>query len=257
MEKDQYYTIGVFSEKTGTSIRTLHYYDEIGLLRPEKHPSSGHRLYTDQDEMTLHKITCFKFLGYRLEQIARLMSDSSFDISLIETLHNQKKELEGKKEHIETALKAVNRMIGLLEEEKEIDGAIFMSLINSIQTEKDQREWLEQNMPEGAADRLFNKPEEVMASLDKSFIQLAKQVKRLAGKPVDDPEVQEMADRHMKMSLQFVGEDVLAAFGSVDTAETEKFVNQIPSPYTKEEEEWLERVFEYYMLHNEKYPFRQ
>lgn len=185
------------------------------------------------------------------------MNDSSFDVSLIETLRNQKKELEGKKEHIETVLKAISRMIGLLEEEKEIDGAIFMSLINIIQTEKDQREWLERNMPEGAADRLFNKPEEEMASLDKSFIQLAKQVKRLAGKPVDDPEVQEMANRHMKMSLQFVGEDVLAAFGSVDTAETEEFVNQIPSPYTKEEEEWLERVLEYYMLHNDKYPYRQ
>lgn len=36
MKKDEYYSIGVFSEMTGTSIRTLHYYDEIGLLKPEK-----------------------------------------------------------------------------------------------------------------------------------------------------------------------------------------------------------------------------
>ena len=36
MEKDQYYSIGVFSKKTGVSVRTLHYYDEIGLLKPEK-----------------------------------------------------------------------------------------------------------------------------------------------------------------------------------------------------------------------------
>ena len=251
MEKDQYYSIGVFSKKTGVSMRTLHYYDEIGLLKPEKHPGSGHRLYTERDEMALQKITCLKSLGYSLEQIRAIIKESSFDASLIETLQKQKHELERKQEEIGTALKAISRMIGLLKEEEEIDGAVFMSLINSIQTEKDQRLWIEQNMTKELADRLFDKPEEEMAALDQAFIQLAKEVKRLAGKPVDDPEVQEMADRHMKVSLQFVGADALSAFGSINEAETEKFVDQIPSPYTRQEEEWLERVFEYYMVHNE------
>ncbi|GAB7388057.1 hypothetical protein BSNK01_18940 [Bacillaceae bacterium] len=55
MEKNRKYSIGEFSKMTRTSVRTLHYYDEIGLLKPAKHPSSGHRMYDDGDIMKLQK----------------------------------------------------------------------------------------------------------------------------------------------------------------------------------------------------------
>ncbi|MED1738606.1 MerR family transcriptional regulator [Bacillus swezeyi] len=251
MKKDEYYSIGVFSEMTGISIRTLHYYDEIGLLKPEKQPGSGRRLYTDRDAMDLQRMTCFKFLGYSLEQIRAFMNESRYDARLIEALQKQKRVLEEKKEHIETGLKAISRAIHLLEEEGEMDSSVFMSLMSSIQTEKEQRIWLEQQMSKSFADQLFNKPEEEMAKLDQAFIRLSKEVKRLKGKPVDDPEVQEMADRHMKASLEFVGEGVLSSLGQMETIESQQLANKFPSPYTKEEEEWLQQVFEYYMIHND------
>lgn len=108
MSKSKNYSIGEFSEKTGTSIRTLHYYDEIGLLRAEKHPSSGHRIYTDQDVLTLQKIICLKSLGYSLDEIGVLINKSSFDLSLNETLQMQKKMLEEQKENLETSLRAIS-----------------------------------------------------------------------------------------------------------------------------------------------------
>ncbi|MBB6282526.1 DNA-binding transcriptional MerR regulator [Geobacillus subterraneus] len=64
-----YYSIGEFAKKTGTTVRTLRYYDEIGLLSPQKHPHSGRRMYTDEDVLTLQKIVSLKFLGYSLGQI--------------------------------------------------------------------------------------------------------------------------------------------------------------------------------------------
>ena len=45
MSKKEGYSIGEFSKRTGISIRTLQYYDELGLLKPEKNISSGHRVY--------------------------------------------------------------------------------------------------------------------------------------------------------------------------------------------------------------------
>ena len=75
MKKDIEYSIGEFSEKTGISIRTLHYYDEIGLLQPKKNPTSGHRIYRYQDAITLQKILSLKFLGYNLDKIAELLSE--------------------------------------------------------------------------------------------------------------------------------------------------------------------------------------
>ena len=61
MNNNNKFSIGEFSEKTGIPIPTLHYYDEIGLLRPEKNPSSGHRIYNYQDIIILQKIISLKF----------------------------------------------------------------------------------------------------------------------------------------------------------------------------------------------------
>ncbi|MCY8342988.1 MerR family transcriptional regulator [Bacillus haynesii] len=252
MKKDEYYSIGVFSEMTGTSIRTLHYYDEIGLLKPEKQPGTGRRFYTDRDAKDLQKITCFKFLGYSLEQIRAFMKDACFDAGLIEALQEQKRVLEEKKEHIETGLKAIDRTIGLLEDEGEIDSSVFMSLLNSIQTEKEQRTWLEQQVSKSFADDVFGKSEEEMAKLDQEYVRLSKEAKRLMGKPVDDPEVQEMADRYT--SLEFVGEGVLSALGQMETIESQQLAEKLSSPFTNEEEAWLQQVFEYYMIHNDFCP---
>ncbi len=60
MNTDKKFSIGEFSKKTGIPIPTLHYYDEIGLLQPEKNPSSGHRIYKYQDIITLQKNYKFK-----------------------------------------------------------------------------------------------------------------------------------------------------------------------------------------------------
>ncbi|TKH09908.1 MerR family transcriptional regulator [Bacillus wiedmannii] len=253
MSNNKKYSIGEFSAKTGTSIRTLHYYDEIGLLKAEKQPSSGHRQYNDQDVLTLQKIVSFKFLGYSLEQIGKMMKESSFNSNLNDTLQKQKKAFEQKKEQIETTLNAINRTIELIAGEGEVDSPVLMSLINSMQIEKDQRLCVEQHISKDVADQLFNKPKEELVALDKEFIQLSKEVKRLMGKSVHDPEVQELVDKHMKATFEFVGEEAIYAMQDLEDLEKEKLENMFSSPYTKEEEEWLNQAMEYYMIQNGMY----
>ncbi|MBB2481981.1 MerR family transcriptional regulator [Bacillus sp. APMAM] len=253
MSNNKKYSIGEFSAKTGTSIRTLHYYDEIGLLKAEKQPSSGHRQYNDQDVLTLQKIVSFKFLGYCLEQIGKMMKESSFNSNLNDTLQKQKKAFEQKKEQIETTLNAINRTIELIADEGEVDSPVLMSLVNSMQIEKDQRLWVEHHISKDVADQLFNKPKEELVALDKEFIQLSKEVKRLMGKSVHDPEVQELVDKHMKATLEFVGEEAIYAIQDLEDLEIEKLENMCFSPYTKEEEEWLNQAMEYYMIQNGMY----
>ena len=84
------------------SIRTLRYYDEIGLLKPAKDPSSGHRMYSDDDILTLHKILSLKFIGFRLEKIREFIHKPTFDISLKVTLEFKKLMLQQKKMEIGT-----------------------------------------------------------------------------------------------------------------------------------------------------------
>lgn len=249
MREEKKYLVGEFSERTGLSIRTLHYYDDIGLLKPAKNPSSGHRLYTDEDVLTLQKIISFKFLGYSLEKIHDMMHQSSFDVSLNESLQIQMKALEEEKEHIDKSLSAIQRTITLLEEEGEVDSAVLMSLINNVQTEKTQREWMENYMPMEVADTLYNKTEEEKIELDKEFIHLSKEVKRLVGKPVDDPDVQKLVESYAQKSLQFMGEDAIQALSDIEIngKEQEELDKIAPSPFSKEEEVWLDQATGYYM----------
>lgn len=253
MSKKEGYSIGEFSKRTGTSIRTLQYYDEIGLLKPEKNISSGHRVYKDKDILALQKIVSLKVLGYSLEEIRVMLNVKSLNISLKETLQNQRVAFEEKKKQLEVSIKAIERTMVCLKEDEEVDSNILMSLINSIQKENEQRLWLEEYVSKEVADGLYNKPEEEGIALDKEFVRLAKEVKRLFGKHVDDPEVQTLVDQHMKATLKYVGEGTMYSLSEeVDDIE-EQYNKMMPSPYTEEEELWLNEAMECYMVKNGLY----
>jgi DNA-binding transcriptional MerR regulator len=72
-------TVGEIAKVSGVSIRTLHHYDEIGLLRPSARSGGGYRLYGDDDLATLQQVLFFRELGFALEDIGRIMNDQSFD----------------------------------------------------------------------------------------------------------------------------------------------------------------------------------
>ncbi len=252
MNRNHKYSIGEFSEKTGISIRTLHYYDEIGLLKPEKHPSSGHRIYNHHDILTLQKIVSLKFLGYSLDKIADLLDESNITVDLNETLSLHLQELERKKEQIELSMAAINRVIKLLKEEGEVDSTILFSLINSMQTENIQKEWMERHMLTDVAEELLKKTEEEKITLDQTFIQMAKKVKQFYGKPVEDPQVQEMIKSYLEASFEFLGEDLILKLADADVEELDiqELEEMTPSPFTDEEQKWLNQAMEYYMEMN-------
>jgi DNA-binding transcriptional MerR regulator len=252
MSKKEGYSIGEFSKRTGISIRTLQYYDELGLLKPEKNISSGHRVYKDRDILALQKIVSLKVLGYSLEEIRVMLNVKSLNISLKETLQNQRVAFEEKKKQLEVSIKAIERTMVYLEEDEEVDSNILMSLINSIQKENEQRLWLEEYVSKEVADGLYNKPEEEGIALDKEFMRLAKEVKRLFGRQIEDSEVQKLVDEHMKATLKYVGEETMYSLGKLENVE-EQYNNMMPSPYTEEEEAWLNEAMKYFMIQNGLY----
>lgn len=252
MGKKELYSIGEFSKRTGTSIRTLQYYDEIGLLNPEKNINSGHRVYKGEDVLTLQRIVSLKFLGYSLDEVRCMFSVPSLNMSLKETLQNQKRAFEEKKRQVEVSMRAIERTILLLEEDEQVDSDLLMSLISSIQKENEQRLWFEEYIPREIIEGLYNKPEEEMIELDKEFVCLSKEVKRLFGKQIDDSEVQKLVDQHMKVTLKYVGEEAMYSLGKLEGME-EQYNNMMPSPYTEEEEIWLNKAMEYYMIQNGLY----
>lgn len=72
-------TVGQVSELAGVSIRTLHYYDRIGLLCPSSRTDAGYRLYSDEDLRRLQQILLFRELEFSLEDIRRVLDSPGFD----------------------------------------------------------------------------------------------------------------------------------------------------------------------------------
>lgn len=73
------YTVKAVADKAGITIRTLHHYDDIGLLKPAAVSPSGYRLYTDRDLERLQQVLFFRELGFALEDIGPMIDSPSFD----------------------------------------------------------------------------------------------------------------------------------------------------------------------------------
>lgn len=161
--------------------------------------------------------------------------------------------MEEKKEHIETVLKAINTTLIILKEEKEVTAAILMHLIRSIQLENEQRKWIEQYMPDKVAEHINEKFKEDSTASDKEYVRFTNGVKNLVGKPIDDLEVQELIRRWMHIAntsicstMELMDEEMVK---QIDEMKKEEFPMP-PSPFTVEEEKWLEKAIDYYFMHS-------
>lgn len=95
-------TVNEVSKLTGVSIRTLQYYDKIGLLHPAKYTESGYRLYDDRALEKLQQILLFRELEFPLKDIKAIMDNPNFDRS--KALEQQITLLTLKKEHLENLI---------------------------------------------------------------------------------------------------------------------------------------------------------
>ncbi|MCD8357251.1 MAG: MerR family transcriptional regulator [Clostridia bacterium] len=95
-------TVNEVSKLTGVSIRTLQYYDKIGLLHPTGYTNSGYRLYDDMALEKLQQILLFRELEFPLKKIKEIISASNFDRN--KALEQQITMLQLKKEHLENLI---------------------------------------------------------------------------------------------------------------------------------------------------------
>lgn len=100
------------------TVRTLHHYDEIGLLVPSERSDAGYRLYTESDVERLYQILLYKKLGFPLETIARAMDDEAMDLRA--ALLEQRELLLGKRRQTDAVIRAVDRTLELMEKGKKM-----------------------------------------------------------------------------------------------------------------------------------------
>lgn len=113
-------TVKEVSHLTGISVRTLHYYDEIGLLKPTKISDAGYRLYDDKALQELQQILFFREFDMPLKEIKAVMENPDLDKNQL--LNSQKKILVLKKERLERIIASIN---DILKGENKMDFKVF------------------------------------------------------------------------------------------------------------------------------------
>jgi len=133
--EDRRWKVGELAKATGLTVRTLHHYDEVGLLVPWKRTSAGHRLYAGQEVRRPHHILALRRLGLRLEETASLLDD---DVSLVETVRRHLDQVERELEHQHRLHRRLRQIRDALERSVEpavsefIDAMEAMTVIETI-----------------------------------------------------------------------------------------------------------------------------
>ncbi len=94
-----------FAELAGVTVRTLHHYDRLGLLKPSGRTAAGYRLYGGKDLARLQQIVTLKFIGLPLAQIKDLLGSRTFDLG--STLRLQREIMQEKRRQFDAALAAI------------------------------------------------------------------------------------------------------------------------------------------------------
>ena len=241
------YTIGVFAKKTGVTIRTLRFYDEKNLLRPSYISESGRRYYKDEDIATLQKILTLKFLGFSLEEIERFIREN--DWNLHDSLRYQKQQLEQKRAQIDQSIQTLEHAILLAEKNETVDAHIFVTLIQNLRMESNQKDWLKTVYPEELVEDLFDFSLEKNPEFIEKYVEITEQLKQAYERDATDEEVIAIYEGVLSIVPTELLTQLIEASKGVDIElDDDLFV----SPFTKEEEAWIDRKLAKFNLLNEQ-----
>lgn len=118
-------TVGQIADLFGITVRTLHHYDQIGLLQPTERTPAGYRLYTAADLARLRTIVVYRRLEFSLDQVRTLLDDPDRDVA--DQLRRQRQAVMSKMEQMSDLLHAIDR-------------ALERQMSNQPATEQDMKE---------------------------------------------------------------------------------------------------------------------
>jgi len=108
-------TVGQVADELGVTVRTLHHYDEIGLLSPSGRSRAGYRLYSEADLERLQNVVVYRRLGFGLDEIAKLVDATGADLE--DHLRRQRAAVMSRLDEMHDLVTAIDRAL-----EKEMSG---------------------------------------------------------------------------------------------------------------------------------------
>ena len=193
--------VGELATATGLTVRTLHHYDEIGLLVPSERTDAGHRLYTGADVTKLYRIAALRSLGLSLDEIAAWFEQGDDPTELV---RRHLEEIERRLKLTARLRERLHNILDALEREEEPDSEYFIRTVEVMSMHEkyytpEQLEELEKRRNELGA--------EGMERAQKEWADLIAEVQaeKAAGTPSTDPKMRPLVERWQRLIEAFTG----------------------------------------------------
>jgi DNA-binding transcriptional MerR regulator len=195
-----------FAQLAGVTVRALHYYDRLGLLKPTGRSGAGYRLYVTNDFARLQQIVTLKFIGFTLREIKKLVAGADVPTAL----RVQCASLEQKRRHLTQAINAIRQAEQLPASPRGTDWKAFATIIQTIHMQTNN-EWTKQYYNEESQKILAERGKlwspELQEKVSKDWMKLLADIKAANTKGVkpESAEGQALADRWGKLVEGFTG----------------------------------------------------
>jgi DNA-binding transcriptional MerR regulator len=128
-----------FAEMAGVTVRALHHYDRLGLLKPRSRTDAGYRLYEARDLERLEQIVALKYVGLPLKQIRVLLDRAPAEVA--DALLTQRSLLTEKRNMLDRAIQAIGEAERLLRSNGADRSAVLRNILEAIEMETNQ-DWM-------------------------------------------------------------------------------------------------------------------
>jgi DNA-binding transcriptional MerR regulator len=226
------YRIGEFAELAGVTVRALHHYDRIGLLKPQR-GNSGTRLYSLQDLERLEQIAALKFLGIPLQEIKLLLKHGP--LTLTDSLPMQREALTEKRKLIDRALVAIEAAEKAIQSGQTTDASILRKIIEVIDMqpqENSMRKYYTEQAWTERAQLMDHTPAETRQKQQQEWKQLFAEIEAALDLDPASEAAQALTKRWLLLAQTVHGGNEGIRAGSIEAFNDR--VNWLP-----EQQEWL------------------
>jgi MerR family transcriptional regulator, thiopeptide resistance regulator len=204
---NQSYQVQQFAELAGVTVRALHHYDRMALLKPRR-TQAGYRLYGIGDLERLEQIVALKFLGLPLKQIKTLLDREARQLT--DALRSQRRALEEKRRRLDRAIEAIRNAEKAIRPGQQADAAVLKKIIEVIEMQ-DNTDFMKKYYSEEAQAKMTVRREQWNPKLQeqatKDWDDLFRDVEAALGDDPASPKVQALAARWKKLVEGFTGGD--------------------------------------------------
>lgn len=201
------YTVNQLAKLSGVSVRTLHYYDEISLLKPSFIGDNNYRYYEDEELLKLQQILFYRQLNFSLNDIQRILGDKGFN--KIKALESHKLILERNVDQTKNLIDTINKTIAHLRGKQSMKLEEIFEGFDAKKQAMYENFLIESGVPENVIDSVRNKVDnwtkddwmKNKKEADELYAALAGTIDRHLS--ASSPEAQKLIKQHYEMTKTF------------------------------------------------------